>query len=157
PGFIRVEADELTYDLHVILRAELEADLLTGDLAVSDLPAAWNEKMRDLLGVEVPSDTLGVLQDVHWSHGYAGSFPTYTLGNVMSAQVFEAAEAVPQVAVGLGQGDYAPLRNWLTENIYRHGRSQLPREILEKTTGRGLDTGPYFAALSAKVDRLVAG
>ncbi|MDE3240214.1 MAG: carboxypeptidase M32 [Paracoccaceae bacterium] len=154
PGLIRVEADELTYDMHIILRAEIEMALLTGDLAVADLSAAWAEKMRDYLGVAVPSDRLGVLQDVHWSHGYVGSFPTYTIGNVMAAQFFETALQAPGVAAGLDRGDYAPLRGWLTENVYRHGRSRLPDDLLVQATGRSLETGPYLAALSAKVDML---
>lgn len=156
PGLIRVEADELTYDMHIILRAEIEMALLTGDLSVADLPAAWAARMRDTLGVTVPSNRLGVLQDVHWSHGYVGSFPTYTIGNVMSAQFFEAAVGGPGVADGLEAGDYSALRAWLTEHVYRHGRSLLPEELLVSATGRSLDTAPYLAALSAKVDRLTA-
>ncbi len=157
PGPIRVEADELTYDLHIILRTEIEAGLVAGDLAVADLPAVWAERMRDLLGVEVPDDTTGVLQDVHWSHGYLGSFPTYTLGNIMGAQLFEAATAAPAVAGGLAAGDYAPLHGWLGDAVWRHGRSRTPEETLVAATGRGLDAGPYVAALTAKVEALTAG
>ncbi|HVW93646.1 MAG TPA: carboxypeptidase M32 [Devosia sp.] len=155
PDFIRVEADELTYDLHIILRAEIEAGLMAGEIEVADLPGAWNDKVRAYLGLEVPNDTLGVLQDVHWSHGYVGSFPTYTLGNVMASQIFAAARAAPGVAAGLDSGDYAPLRGWLTENVYRHGRASSPDETLRRVTGRGLDTGPYIADLAAKIDMLV--
>ncbi len=104
PDFIRVEADELTYDLHIIVRAEIEAGLMAGDIAVKDLPAVWRDKIRAYLGLEVPNDTLGVLQDVHWSHGYVGSFPTYTLGNVMGSQLFAAARRAPGIADGLDAG-----------------------------------------------------
>ena len=113
PGLIRVEADELTYDLHIMLRVELEAAVIAGDLTVADLPAAWAGRMRDDLGLEVPDDARGVLQDIHWSTGYVGSFPTYTLGNVMASQLFAVAEQDPAVAGGLEAGDYAPLRHWL--------------------------------------------
>lgn len=154
PGFIRVEADELTYDMHIILRSEIEAALMAGDLAVADLPAAWNERMRDYLGLSVPNDTLGVLQDVHWSHGYVGSFPTYTIGNIMSSQFFARAKAAPGVAEGLASGDYAPLHGWLTQNIYRHGRASSRQETLERVCGSGLDPAPYIADLTAKVEAL---
>ena len=156
PSFIRVEADELTYDLHIILRSEIEAALINGDLKVDDLPSVWNAKMRDYIGVEVPNDTLGVLQDVHWSSGMVGSFPTYTLGNVMSSQLFHAARAAPQVQAGLEQADYMPLRSWLEENVLRHGRSKLPEEILQDATGKGLSTDHYITDLSQKVRELTA-
>ena len=151
PDFIRVEADELTYDLHIILRAEIESALMMGDLQVADLPGVWAEKMRAYLGREVPNDTLGVLQDVHWSQGYVGSFPTYTLGNIMSSQFFAAAKAQAGIAGGLMTGDYAPLHRWLAENIYAHGRAQTPAETLMRLTGSPLQTGPYIADLTAKV------
>lgn len=104
----------------------------------------------------MPNDTLGVLQDVHWSHGYVGSFPTYTLGNIMSSQFFASAQGAPEVASGLETGDYAPLHRWLTENIYRHGRSSMPKETLQRVTGGGLDPAPYIADLTAKVEALEA-
>ena len=151
PDFIRVEADELTYDLHIILRCEIEAALMSGDLAVADLPRVWAEKMQTYLGRQVPNDTLGVLQDVHWSQGYVGSFPTYTLGNIMSSQIFVAARQLPAIVQGLTIGTYAPLHNWLTEGIYSHGRASSPAETLARLTGGGLQTGPYIADLTAKV------
>ncbi|OYU37695.1 MAG: carboxypeptidase [Pseudorhodobacter sp. PARRP1] len=154
PGCIRVEADELTYDMHIILRSEIEAELMDGGLQVDDLPAVWSEKMKEYLGVTVPDDTQGVLQDVHWSHGYLGSFPTYTVGNIMASQFFRKAQAQPDVARGLQGGDYAPLRNWLGDNIYRHGRSQLPQETLRLATGEALDASAYIADLTEKVDAL---
>lgn len=156
PDFIRVEADELTYDLHIILRCEIEAALMAGDLAVADLPAVWAEKMRAYLGREVPNDTLGVLQDVHWSQGYVGSFPTYTLGNIMSSQIFAAARARAPIAAGLERGDYAPLHGWLSETIYAHGRARTPAETLMHLTGGPLQTGPYIADLTAKVADLTS-
>ncbi len=156
PGLIRVEADELTYDMHIILRTEIEAALMAGDLSVTDLPGVWAERMRDYLGLEVPNDTLGVLQDVHWSHGYVGSFPTYTLGNIMSSQFFASARTEPEVAAGLETGNYAPLHGWLVENIYHHGRSSMPKETLHRVTGGGLDPAPYIADLTSKVEALTA-
>ena len=154
PDYIRVEADELTYDLHIILRSEIEAAVITGDAKVSDLPGLWAERMKTYLGRDVPNDTLGVLQDVHWSHGYVGSFPTYTLGNIMGAQFFEAALKQADIADGLERADYAPLRDWLTDTIYRYGRSSSPAETLQRVTGGPLDTAPYLARLTEKVDAL---
>jgi carboxypeptidase Taq len=156
PGLIRVEADELTYDLHVIMRCEIEAALMDGSLKVKDLPAIWAEKIRAYQGIEVPSDAQGVLQDVHWSMGMVGSFPTYTLGNIMGSQLFAVARDVPAVAVGLESGDYAPLAGWLAQNVHSFGRSSSPDETLRRVTGRSLDTAPYIADLTAKVDALAA-
>jgi carboxypeptidase Taq len=155
PDCIRVEADELTYDMHIILRSEIEAALMAGDLQVDDLPAVWAEKMKEYLGVIVPDDTHGVLQDVHWSHGYLGSFPTYTVGNIMASQFFRKASQNPAIVSGLDGGNYAPLQSWLGDNIYRHGRAQLPQETLRLTTGEALDAGPYIADLTEKVNALL--
>ena len=155
PNFIRVEADELTYDMHVVLRTEIEAGLMAGEIAVKDLPGIWNEKMKAYLGLDVPTDTVGVLQDVHWSHGYVGSFPTYTIGNIMSAQFFAAAIKAPGVEKGLNSGDYAPLRTWLADNIHSHGRSSWPDETLRRITGGPLDATAYIAHLGDKVASLV--
>lgn len=154
PDFIRVEADELTYDLHIIARAEIEAAMMAGEIGVADLPGLWREKMQTYLGLDVPSDTLGVLQDVHWSHGYVGSFPTYTLGNIMGAQFFDTAIQQPAIASGLDSGNYVPLKDWLTDNIYSHGRSSSPAETLQRVTGGPLDIGPYVARLTEKVAML---
>ncbi|TPW29662.1 carboxypeptidase M32 [Pararhizobium mangrovi] len=156
PNLIRVEADELTYDFHIMLRAEIEAGLMAGEIAVADLPAIWAERMRTDLGVEVPNDADGVLQDVHWSSGMIGSFPTYTIGNIMSAQFFRAAAANANVADGLETGDYAPLRAWLRENVHRHGRSRSPNALLEAATGQSLSTEAYIGELEDKVARLTA-
>ena len=155
PSLIRVEADELTYDLHILLRVDLERQLIGGELSVRDLPEAWNARVKQDLGLEVPSDAHGVLQDIHWSAGMFGSFATYTLGNVMAAQFFGAASrALPELHAQLEAGNYTPLRDWLTENIYRHGRTYSPRELLERTTGGGLDPQPYLEYLTDKYSRL---
>ncbi len=154
PDFIRVEADELTYDFHIMLRVGLEKRLIEGSLAVADLPAAWNEGMRSLLGVEVPEDRLGVLQDIHWSGGQFGSFCNYTIGNVMAAQLFELALTEPAVTEGLERGDYAPLRAFLGENVWRHGRRYSRNELLTRATGRPLDPAPYVKYLTQKYSGL---
>lgn len=151
PGFIRVEADELTYDLHIMLRVELETALMDESLAVGDLPAAWADIVRRDLGLVVPDDARGVLQDVHWSSGYVGSFPTYTIGNVMAAQLMESArDGVPGLDDALGRGDYAPLGDFLREAIWRHGRRFLRDELLQRATGRPLDPEPYLRHLQGK-------
>jgi carboxypeptidase Taq len=127
---------------------------MAGEVAVADLPTLWREKMRNALGLAVPSDTLGVLQDVHWSSGMIGSFPTYTLGNVMSSQFFAAASNDPTVNAGLDSGDYRPLRSWLNHHVHRHGRSRSPSELLTAATGRELDLAPYLNDLQQKVTGL---
>lgn len=151
PSPIRVEADEVTYNLHIMLRVELEAGLIEGSVAVQNLPDAWNAGMERYLGLTPPDDARGVLQDIHWSSGYFGSFPTYTVGNVMASQFLQAAHAqLPDLEVALGRGEYASLLGWLTDKVYRHGRRFTPQELLERATGRGLDTGPYLTYLNAK-------
>ncbi|SEQ72351.1 carboxypeptidase Taq [Faunimonas pinastri] len=156
PSLIRVEADELTYDLHIILRSEIEAALIGREIEVADLPSVWAEKMRAYLGLEVPDHLRGVMQDVHWASGMVGSFPTYTIGNVMSSQFFAAASREPDIAAGLETGEYVPLATWLNENVHRHGRSLTPDRILQQATGSALDAGPYLSDLARKVDRLAA-
>ncbi len=155
PSLIRVEADEVTYNLHIMLRVELETALLEGTLNVTDLPEAWNAKVNEYLGLTPPGDAFGVLQDIHWSAGLFGSFPTYTVGNVMASQFFTAAKAqVTDLDNALAAGNYTPLRGWLTENIYRFGRTYTPHELLERATGRGLEVTPYLAYLSSKYREL---
>ena len=151
PSLIRVEADELTYDLHIMLRVELERLLIGGELEVKDLPEAWNARIKSDLGLDVPDDAHGVLQDIHWSSGMFGSFPTHTIGNVMASQFYQAAgQQLPELESGLARGEYAPLRGWLTDNIYQFGRTYTPHELLERVTGRGLDPQPYLDYLSGK-------
>lgn len=155
PGLIRVEADELTYDLHIMLRSEIEAGLMAGEIGVADLRDIWRDKMKALLGLDVPSDRLGVLQDVHWSSGMVGSFPTYTLGNIMSSQFFAAALKDRSVEQGLENGNYLPLKNWLTDNVHRFGRSKSASQLLVDATGTDLSIAPYVTDLARKVDDLV--
>lgn len=156
PGFIRVEADELTYDMHIMLRSEIEAGLMAGDIRVSELPAIWREKIKTTLGLDVPTDTLGVLQDVHWSSGMVGSFPTYTIGNIMSSQFFAAACKERAIADGLESGDYLPLKTWLNGNVHQFGRSKSASQLLKDATGSDLSTTAYIADLARKVDDLTA-
>ena len=153
PSLIRVSADEVTYGLHIVLRFELELELLKGDLAVADLPAAWNERMREYVGVEVPDDVRGVLQDVHWAEGIFGYFPTYALGNVIAGQLWERITGeLPDIDERLAAGDFAPLREWLAEHVHRFGRRLMPTELLERVVGGPLDPGPYLAYLEAKLE-----
>jgi carboxypeptidase Taq len=155
PSLIRVEADEVTYNFHIMLRTELEMALLDGSVTVAELPDAWNAKMETYLGLTPPDDSVGVLQDIHWSHGHIGTFPTYTLGNVMAAQFLEAAQVqVPGLASSLERADYAPLRSWLTDNLYTHGRAYTPAELLNRSTGRDLDAAPFVTYLKNKFEAL---
>jgi carboxypeptidase Taq len=136
PSFIRVEADEVTYDLHILLRFEMELALIEGKLTVKDLPDAWNTRFHELFGLIVPDDARGVLQDIHWSLGSLGYFPTYTLGNLNAAQLMSAAEKkVPGLTDQLAQGNYVPLLHWLRVNIHQYGRRYLPADLMCKATG----------------------
>lgn len=155
PSLIRVESDELTYDFHIMLRVELESRLVEGSLEVDDLPAAWNAAMKEYLGVDVPDDAQGVLQDVHWSSGQIGTFCNYTIGNIMAAQLFETAlTEQPGIRTALDAADYTPLRDWLTDKVARHGRRYSRDELLEKATGRTLDPEPYIRHLTAKYSEI---
>jgi carboxypeptidase Taq len=136
PSYIRVEADEVTYDLHILLRFELELALIEGHLGIRDLPEAWNTRFKELFGLTVPDDSHGVLQDVHWSLGLIGYFPTYTLGNLNAAQLMSAAgKQNPGLQDQLADGNYQPLLRWLRENIHQHGRRYLPGELMRRATG----------------------
>jgi carboxypeptidase Taq len=151
PGLIRIDADEVTYGIHIILRFEIERDLLDGRIGVADLPAEWNRRVHSYLGLEVPDDARGVLQDMHWSIGLFGYFPTYQLGNVMSVQIWERAAAdLGDLEEQFARGEFAPLREWLTEHVYRHGRVYPPEELLRRITGSDLDAKPYLAYLEEK-------
>jgi carboxypeptidase Taq len=151
PSLIRVEADEVTYNFHIMLRFELELALLQGDLAVRDLPEAWNARMHEDLGLKVPSDAQGVLQDIHWSAGLIGYFPTYSLGNLLSVQLLEAARTQdPAIAFGLERAEYAPLLAWLTEHVHQYGRSRTPEQITLGATGQPLGADAYVAYLHGK-------
>ncbi len=151
PSLIRVEADEVTYNLHILLRFELENDLLEGRLAVADAPAAWNGKMQEYLGLTPPDDAQGVLQDIHWSLGIMGYFPTYSLGNLLAAQLWEkATAALPELPDQLARGECAPLLGWLREAIHRHGRKYLPNELIQRATGEPLQSCSYVRYLTDK-------
>jgi carboxypeptidase Taq len=151
PTLIRVEADEVTYSLHVILRFELELAMIEGSLDTADLPAAWAAKMKQFLGIEVPDDLQGVLQDIHWSEGIIGYFPTYAIGNVLAAQLWQTARAdMPSLDDDIRAGEFAPLRAWLVEKVHRHGRRLTPPELIEQAVGGPLDPGPMLAHLAAK-------
>ncbi len=151
PSLIRIHADEVTYGMHVILRFELEQDMINGRIALRDLPEAWNAKMEEYLGVEVTDDAHGVLQDMHWSSGAIGYFSTYLLGTVMSVQIWEkAVESLGDLDEQLGRGDFGPLREWLGENVHAHGRKYAPQETLRRATGSTIDAKPYLAYLKRK-------
>ncbi|GEM90689.1 carboxypeptidase M32 [Oceanithermus desulfurans] len=136
PSLIRVEADEVTYNLHILIRFELELALFRGELEVDDLPEAWNAKYRDYLGVVPPNFKDGVMQDVHWSGGMFGYFPSYTLGNVYAAQLFEAARRdLGELEEAFARGEFAPLLAWLRDRVHRHGRRFPPRQLVERATG----------------------
>ena len=151
PDFIRVDADEVTYPAHVIVRFRLEQALLGGDLSLKDLPGAWNAGMRDLLGITPPNDRVGCLQDIHWYDGAFGYFPTYTLGAMTAAQLFQAAtEADGSIRPGLAQGDFTPLVAWLRANVHGLGSSLSSDEIVERATGRPLDPASFERHLRAR-------
>jgi carboxypeptidase Taq len=151
-SLIRIEADETTYNLHIALRFELELALVEGRLAVKDLPEAWNEATHRLLGLETPTLKEGVLQDIHWGAGMIGYFPTYTIGNLMAAQLWRALSAdLPEIDASIAAGDFAPLREWLRDNIHRHGRKYTSRELLRRATGEELRVDPFLEYLEGKL------
>ncbi|MGZ8687586.1 MAG: carboxypeptidase M32 [Gaiellaceae bacterium] len=157
PSFIRVDADEVTYGLHIILRFELEQELLSGAISTAELPDAWNARFAEYLGLEVPEPRLGVLQDVHWSAGAFGYFPTYQLGNVMSVQIWEAARAaLPDLDEQFEQGEFSSLGGWLREHLYALGSKLTPKETLERVAGGPLDPEPYLRYLREKYGAGVA-
>jgi carboxypeptidase Taq len=155
PSLIRVQADEVTYNLHVLLRFELEQALLSGDLPAGDVPAAWNEAMHRLLGLMPPGDADGCLQDIHWSTGLFGYFPTYTLGNLYAAQLFAAAGAeLGDLGPAFSRGEFAPLLEWLRARVHRHGRRYRPARLIEHATGAPPDPKPLIDALRTKYGAL---
>ena len=150
PSLIRIQADEVTYGTHVMLRFELEQDIVEGRVELRDLPQRWNEKMWDYLGVEVPDDGHGVLQDVHWSGGSIGYFSTYLIGTVASVQIWQAANRdLPELSEQVGRGEFAPLREWLGEHVHALGRKFSPQETLRRATGSSLSAQPYLEYLRA--------
>jgi carboxypeptidase Taq len=152
PTFIRVEADEATYALHIVLRFELEQQLIDGSLAVADLPEAWNARFADYFGIEVTDDADGVLQDVHWSSGMFGYFPTYALGNLIAGQLWERAHRdLPQLDDQLAAGELSPLREWLREHVHRYGAKFTTEELLQRQTGSEISVKPFVRYLRAKL------
>jgi carboxypeptidase Taq len=151
-SLIRTNADEVTYCLHVIMRFDFELALLEGELRVADLPEAWRERFRSDFGIVPDTDRDGVLQDVHWYDGFVGgAFQGYALGNLMSAQFFDAAaRAHPEIPTQISNGSLDTLRGWLASNVHRHGRKLLPMALVEQATGAPLSAGPYMAYLRKK-------
>ena len=152
PSLIRVEADEVTYNLHILLRFEMELALLEEKISVADAPEAWNAKMVEYFGLTPPDNAQGILQDVHWSGGSIGYFPTYTVGNILSVQLFEQANADlgGQTSAQIAAGEFMPLLGWLRENVHQWGRKYLPTELVQRVTGGPLDTAPYLRYLKTK-------
>ena len=151
PSFIRTEADQVTYDLHIMLRFEIEVDLLEGRLAVADLPACWNESFEKLIGLKVANDAQGCLQDIHWSLGDLGYFPTYTLGNLNAAQLMARAQAeCPGLAAGLARGEYGALLAWLRDKVHRHGLRYPPQELMRLATGEPTRAAHHLECLRRK-------
>jgi len=155
PSLIRVEADEVTYNMHVLLRFELENEMLEGTLKVKDLPEAWNSRFKSYLGLNVPNDREGALQDIHWSYVSFGIFPGYTLGNLISAQLMEKIRTeIPDLEAQIEKGQFATLLGWLRKNVHRHGRKFTPNELLERATGRPLTAAPWIAYVQRKFGAL---
>ncbi len=158
PSFIRVEADEATYSLHIVIRFELEQELIEGRLAVRDLPAAWNERYERYLGLRVTDNAMGVLQDVHWSAGLMGYFPTYALGNLVAGQLWQRLRAdLPDLDTQIAAGELMPLREWLRQHVHRHGSKFTTRELLDRVVGEPLSVGPFVEYLTTKVSEAYAG
>jgi carboxypeptidase Taq len=151
PSFIRIEADEVTYNMHILIRFELEMQLMSEQLRVEDLPEAWREQYRDYLGISPTEDRTGVLQDVHWSAGLIGYFPTYTLGNIYASQLYAAADRqLGGLASQIERGEFKPLLDWLVERVHRHGQTYLPMELIERATGEPVDSKYLVEHLATK-------
>ncbi|MGB1286852.1 MAG: carboxypeptidase M32, partial [Aggregatilineales bacterium] len=150
-SFIRVEADEANYNLHIILRFELEQELVNGSLKVADLPDVWNSRFEEFFGITPPNDALGVLQDIHWSAGLMGYFATYAMGNLLSVQYFnEAQKAHPGLQDEFAVGKFDTLLTWLNENVHQHGRKFTGTELTQRITGDNINPQPYVAYLTTK-------
>jgi carboxypeptidase Taq len=157
PSLIRVDADEATYNLHIILRFELEQEIMAGSIDLKELPAIWNARFEEYLGIPVPTDTLGVLQDVHWSGGGFGYFPTYSLGNIISVQIWEKVlSEIPELPDQFEQGEFGQLHEWLRDRLYVLGRKFTPQETLERVVGGPIDAAPYVRYLKDKLGALAA-
>jgi len=157
PSLIRIKADEVTYGMHIILRFELEQDIINNRIELRELPQIWNERMHEYLGVDVPNDAQGVLQDTHWASGLIGYFSTYLLGTVMSVQIWQKVlEDIPSLEEEIERGEFASLRNWLGEHVHALGRKFSPQETLRSATGSTIDPKPYLAYLRTKYGAGVA-
>ena len=155
PSLIRVEADEVTYNLHILMRFELENEMLEGSLKVRDLPEAWNSRIKSYLGIDVPNDGEGVLQDIHWSGVSFATFPAYTLGNLMGAQLMDKVRGdIPGLEGQFERGEFGVLLEWLRTNVYRHGRKFTPNELMERVTGKPIAVGPWIAYVRQKFGAL---
>ncbi|KAG0345338.1 hypothetical protein BG005_001351 [Podila minutissima] len=156
PGFIRVEADEVTYPLHIILRYEIEKALVEGDISVADVPSIWNAKMKEYLGLDVTEDRLGCLQDIHWAIGYIGYFPTYTLGSIYAVQIFDAAKkAIPNLDEHLAKGEFHVLKKWLNKNVHEQGSLRESGDhLIHNLTGKSLDSSLYIQDLTEKYTKI---
>lgn len=155
PGPIRVDADEATYNLHIVVRFEIERDLFEGKIRASDLPEIWNQKMQEYLGVTPPDDTRGVLQDIHWAGGSFGYFPTYTIGNLLAAQLWHKfLEDNPNAQERIAQGELAFIREWLRLKIHRHGSTYQPNDLIEQVTGEKLDPAYFKRYLEQKLNSI---
>jgi len=151
PSFIRVEADEVTYNLHIMLRFELENAMLDDEIAIKDLPDAWNAKMEDYLGITPPNHAEGVLQDIHWSMGALGYFPTYALGNLMSCQLYRAAnDAIPDLEAQIADGQFGDLLGWMRTNVHQHGKKYAPQDLLKRATGQTLGADDFVGYIRDK-------
>jgi carboxypeptidase Taq len=151
PSKIRIEADEVTYSLHIIIRFQIERDLFAGKVKVSELPSLWNQKYQEILGVNVENDSEGVMQDTHWASGLYGYFPTYALGNIYTGQIVKAlSQQKPKWREELSQGNLASVRAWLKENIYGNADLYDPADLIRKATGTGLTVKPYLQYLEEK-------
>ena len=152
PSFIRVEADEATYGLHIVLRFELEQELIEGRLGVDELPEVWNARFKEYFGLDVPDVALGVLQDVHWSAGLIGYFPTYALGNLIAGQLWQRAHAdIPELDERFAAGELSPLREWLREHVHRHGAKFPTTELLQRVVGGPIAVQPFVGYLKEKL------
>ncbi|MBN1873357.1 MAG: carboxypeptidase M32 [Anaerolineae bacterium] len=155
PSFIRVEADEVTYNMHIFARFELEKDLLTGDLKVADVPEAWNAKYESYLGITPPDDAQGCLQDIHWSHGTIGYFPTYTLGTAISAQLYAGAlQDIPDLEAGFTRAEFTPLLDWMRSKVHVHGRKFTAPELLRRELGQNISARPLLDYMRKKYTTL---
>ncbi|MGV3617101.1 MAG: carboxypeptidase M32 [Fimbriimonas sp.] len=151
PEFIRVGADELTYNLHILVRFELEVEIVSGRLDIRNLPEAWNAKYEAYLGIRPPTDTVGCLQDVHWSKGSVGYFPTYAMGNLIGGQMWACLTSeIDDVETRMERGDFAPILEWLQDRVYRHGRRFAPRELVRRVTGSPMQAGPWLEYAQTK-------